>query len=77
MKNKVIGNARYCQTVAIFFSLFFLKKGNNVCRAAVVHIGSVRKCGAENLKDRHFCFVVLSERKSIQENFFLAKKCKL
>lgn len=59
-----------------FLLLFFSKGGNNVCRAAVVHTGSVRKCGAENLKDRHFCFVVLSESKSIQENFFWLKNAK-
>lgn len=62
------------------FFLFFSKRGNNVCRATVVHIGSVRKCGAENLKDRYFWFVVLSERKKHTRKlffFFLSKKCKL
>lgn len=73
MRDKVNGKARYCQTVAKF-KFFFSKRGNNVCRAAVVHTGSVRKCGAGYLKDRYFCFMFLSENKSIQENFFLAKK---
>lgn len=75
MRGELNGRARRCQIVGKFFCAFFLfflsKRGNNVCRAAVVHSGSVRKSGAGYLKDRYFYYMLFSENKFMQENHFL------
>lgn len=80
-RDEANGKARCCQTVGNFFCVFFFlflsKRGNNVCRAAVVHSGSVRKSGAGYLEDRYFYFTLFSENRSMQENIFLAKNAKL
>lgn len=75
MRGELNGRARRCQIVGKFFCAFFLfflsKRGNNVCRVAVVHSGSVRKSGAGYLKDRYFYYMLFSENKFMQENHFL------
>lgn len=72
MRDKVNGKAKYCQTLASLCLFFiFSERGNNVCRAAVVHTGSVRKCGARYLKGRYFCFV-FSQKESIPKNSFFS-----